>query len=116
MNLEQKTSRTQAPWTRWLKPEAAKETPGSASHKEGKMSARRSVLSNSCWTKATFEEFDKMVTHSCTDFGMGAEQSLRRMGLSPDMVALRAALFLYLPRIFNRLRRIALAGQCRQDS
>src|SRR5579864_3340853 len=37
-------------------------------HKEGKMSARERI--EFLLDESTFEEFDKMVTHSCTDFGM----------------------------------------------
>src|SRR5437588_4569413 len=37
-------------------------------HKEGKMSARERIAF--LLDEGTFEEFDKMVTHSCTDFGM----------------------------------------------
>src|ERR1700681_3771732 len=37
-------------------------------HKEGKMSARERI--DFLLDEGTFEEFDKMVTHSCTDFGM----------------------------------------------
>src|SRR5712672_1725370 len=37
-------------------------------HKEGKMSARERI--EFLLDEGTFEEFDKMVTHSCTDFGM----------------------------------------------
>ena len=40
-------------------------------HKEGKMSARERI--EFLLDEGTFEEFDKMVTHKCTDFGM--EQS-----------------------------------------
>src|SRR5689334_270645 len=40
-------------------------------HKEGKMSARERI--EFLLDEGTFEEFDKMVTHNCTDFGM--EQS-----------------------------------------
>src|ERR1041384_567918 len=40
-------------------------------HKEGKMSARERI--EFLLDERTFEEFDKMVTHKCTDFGM--EQS-----------------------------------------
>src|ERR1700681_470445 len=40
-------------------------------HKEGKMSARERI--EFLLDESTFEEFDKMVTHKCTDFGM--EQS-----------------------------------------
>src|SRR6266699_931896 len=40
-------------------------------HKEGKMSARERI--EFLLDESTFEEFDKMVTHNCTDFGM--EQS-----------------------------------------
>ncbi|MBZ5532212.1 MAG: acyl-CoA carboxylase subunit beta [Acidobacteriia bacterium] len=38
-------------------------------HKEGKMSARERI--EFLLDEGTFEEFDKMVTHRCTDFGMG---------------------------------------------
>jgi propionyl-CoA carboxylase beta chain len=38
-------------------------------HKEGKMSARERI--EFLLDEGTFEEFDKMVTHKCTDFGMG---------------------------------------------
>src|SRR5260370_1466436 len=37
-------------------------------HKEGKMSARERI--EFLLDENTFEEFDKMVTHNCTDFGM----------------------------------------------
>src|ERR1700686_4945807 len=37
-------------------------------HKEGKMSARERI--EFLLDESTFEEFDKMVTHKCTDFGM----------------------------------------------
>ncbi|HET6841099.1 MAG TPA: acyl-CoA carboxylase subunit beta [Candidatus Angelobacter sp.] len=37
-------------------------------HKEGKMSARERI--EFLLDEGTFEEFDKMVTHHCTDFGM----------------------------------------------
>src|SRR5262252_1380554 len=37
-------------------------------HKEGKMSARERI--EFLLDEGTFEEFDKMVTHKCTDFGM----------------------------------------------
>ncbi len=37
-------------------------------HKEGKMSARERI--EFLLDEGTFEEIDKMVTHSCTDFGM----------------------------------------------
>jgi propionyl-CoA carboxylase beta chain len=37
-------------------------------HKDGKMSARERI--EFLLDGGTFEEFDKMVTHSCTDFGM----------------------------------------------
>src|SRR5215471_12663071 len=37
-------------------------------HKEGKMSARERI--EFLLDERTFEEFDKMVTHRCTDFGM----------------------------------------------
>src|SRR5260370_20225217 len=37
-------------------------------HKEGKMSARERI--EFLLDEGTFEEFDKMVTHRCTDFGM----------------------------------------------
>src|SRR6266702_1619062 len=37
-------------------------------HKEGKMSARERI--EFLLDENTFEEFDKMVTHHCTDFGM----------------------------------------------
>jgi propionyl-CoA carboxylase beta subunit len=40
-------------------------------HKDGKMSARERI--EFLLDEGTFEEFDKMVTHKCTDFGM--EQS-----------------------------------------
>jgi len=40
-------------------------------HKEGKMSARERI--EFLLDEGSFEEFDKMVTHNCTDFGM--EQS-----------------------------------------
>jgi propionyl-CoA carboxylase beta chain len=42
-------------------------------HKEGKMSARERI--EFLLDEGTFEEFDKMVTHHCTDFGM-AEQKV----------------------------------------
>jgi propionyl-CoA carboxylase beta subunit len=38
-------------------------------HKEGKMSARERI--EFLLDEGTFEEFDKMITHRCTDFGMG---------------------------------------------
>ncbi|HZD07852.1 MAG TPA: carboxyl transferase domain-containing protein, partial [Candidatus Limnocylindrales bacterium] len=37
-------------------------------HRDGKMSARERI--EFLLDEGTFEEFDKMVTHSCTDFGM----------------------------------------------
>src|SRR5712675_40153 len=37
-------------------------------HKEGKMSARERI--EFLLDEGTFEEFDKIVTHNCTDFGM----------------------------------------------
>src|SRR5450755_2559958 len=37
-------------------------------HKEGKMSARERI--EFLLDESTFEEFDKMVTHKCTDFCM----------------------------------------------
>src|SRR5260370_38686710 len=37
-------------------------------HKEGKMSARERI--EFLLDENTFEEFDRMVTHNCTDFGM----------------------------------------------
>ena len=37
-------------------------------HKEGKMSARERI--EFLLDEGSFEEFDKMVTHRCTDFGM----------------------------------------------
>src|SRR5258706_13231757 len=37
-------------------------------HKEGKMSARERI--EFLLDENTFEEFDKIVTHNCTDFGM----------------------------------------------
>src|SRR5262249_49871807 len=37
-------------------------------HKEGKMSARERI--EFLLDEGTFKEFDKMVTHRCTDFGM----------------------------------------------
>jgi propionyl-CoA carboxylase beta chain len=44
-------------------------------HKEGKMSARERI--EFLLDEGTFEEFDKMITHRCTDFGMGeAEQKV----------------------------------------
>ena len=42
-------------------------------HKEGKMSARERI--EFLLDAGTFEEFDKMVTHKCTDFGMGDAQN-----------------------------------------
>src|SRR6266704_6532859 len=42
-------------------------------HKEGKMSARERI--EFLLDESTFEEFDKMVTHHCADFGM-AEQKV----------------------------------------
>src|SRR5882724_5593123 len=42
-------------------------------HKEGKMSARERI--EFLLDEGTFEEFDKMVTHHCADFGM-AEQKV----------------------------------------
>src|SRR6185437_15827639 len=44
-------------------------------HKEGKMSARERI--EFLLDENSFEEFDKMITHRCTDFGMGdAEQKI----------------------------------------
>src|SRR5258708_34613307 len=42
-------------------------------HKEGKMSARERI--DFLLDEGSFEEFDKMATHNCTDFGM-AEQKI----------------------------------------
>jgi propionyl-CoA carboxylase beta chain len=42
-------------------------------HKEGKMSARERI--EFLLDENTFEEFDKMVTHRCTDFGMAAQKT-----------------------------------------
>src|SRR5712671_2874798 len=41
-------------------------------HKEGKMSARERI--EFLLVEGTFEEFDKMVTHKCTDFGMDEQK------------------------------------------
>src|SRR5260221_6770754 len=41
-------------------------------HKEGKMSARERI--EFLLDENTFEEFDKIVTHNCTDFGMEAHK------------------------------------------
>src|SRR5438132_1764364 len=41
-------------------------------HKEGKMSARERI--EFLLDEGTFEEFDKMVTHRCTDFGMATQK------------------------------------------
>ena len=41
-------------------------------HKEGKMSARERI--EFLLDEGTFEEFDKMITHRCTDFGMDAQK------------------------------------------
>src|SRR5471032_2652552 len=44
-------------------------------HKEGKMSARERI--EFLLDENSFEEFDKMITHRCTDFGIGdAEQKI----------------------------------------
>src|SRR5499426_1229783 len=43
-------------------------------HKEGKMSARERI--EFLLDEGTFEEFDKMVTHNCTDFGMDQQKVL----------------------------------------
>src|SRR5438034_4277436 len=42
-------------------------------HKEGKMSARERI--EFLLDEGTFEEFDKMVTHRCTDFGMAGQKT-----------------------------------------
>src|SRR5947209_10228055 len=42
-------------------------------HKEGKMSARERI--EFLLDESTFEEFDKMVTHRCTDFGMAEQKT-----------------------------------------
>src|SRR3989475_4085226 len=42
-------------------------------HKEGKMSARERI--EFLLDEGTFEEFDKMVTHRCTDFGMAEQKT-----------------------------------------
>src|SRR5258708_14830247 len=42
-------------------------------HKEGKMSARERI--EFLLDEGTFEEFDKMVTHHCTDFGMEEQKT-----------------------------------------
>ncbi len=42
-------------------------------HKEGKMSARERI--EFLLDEGTFEEFDKMITHRCTDFGMGEAEN-----------------------------------------
>src|SRR3981081_1141700 len=42
-------------------------------HKEGKMSARERI--EFLLDEGTFEEFDKMVTHHCTDFGMAEQKT-----------------------------------------
>jgi propionyl-CoA carboxylase beta subunit len=41
-------------------------------HKEGKMSARERI--EFLLDESTFEEFDKMITHRCTDFGMNEQK------------------------------------------
>src|SRR5258707_14755712 len=41
-------------------------------HKEGKMSARERI--ELLLDEGTFEETDKLVTHRCTDFGMGEQK------------------------------------------
>src|SRR5258708_22576083 len=41
-------------------------------HKEGKMSARERI--EFLLDENTFEEFDKIVTHRCTDFGVGEQK------------------------------------------
>src|SRR6201997_4565724 len=41
-------------------------------HKEGKMSARERI--EFLLDEATFEETDKLVTHRCSDFGMGEQK------------------------------------------
>jgi propionyl-CoA carboxylase beta chain len=41
-------------------------------HKEGKMSARERI--EFLLDEGTFEEFDKMITHRCTDFGMNEQK------------------------------------------
>src|ERR1700741_5479819 len=69
MNLEQQL----ADWKRRdsLAEAGGGEERRARQHKEGKMSARERI--EFLLDENTFEEFDKMVTHKCTDFGM--EQS-----------------------------------------
>jgi len=48
--------------------------------------------------EGTFEEFDKMVTHSCTDFGM-EQNKVYGDGFVTGYGALKGVWFLSLPRI-----------------
>ncbi len=73
MNLEQKLAELKR------RDELAEAGGGKArqerQHKEGKMSARERI--EFLLDENSFEEFDKMITHRCTDFGMGdAEQKI----------------------------------------
>src|SRR5260370_18705947 len=71
MNLEQKLAELKRRDT--LAEAGGGEERGERQHKEGKMSARERI--DFLLDEGTFEEFDKMATHNCTDFGM-AEQKI----------------------------------------
>src|SRR5207344_1092279 len=66
MNLEQKLEELKK--RDRLAAEGGGEQRRERQHKEGKMSARERI--EFLLDEGTFEEFDKMVTHNCTDFGM----------------------------------------------
>src|SRR5260370_23535801 len=71
MNLEQKPAELKRRATR--AEDGGGEERRVRQHKEGKMSARERI--DFLLDEGTFEEFDKMATHNCTDFGM-AEQKI----------------------------------------
>jgi len=79
----------------WLKPEAARNA-RSASTKKAR--CPRASASNSCLMEGTFEEFDKMVTHSCTDFGM-EQNKVYGDGFVTGYGRIEGRLFLSLPKI-----------------
>ena len=67
MNLEQKLTELKRRDT--LAEAGGGEERRARQHKEGKMSARERI--EFLLDEGSFEEFDKMITHRCTDFGMG---------------------------------------------
>src|SRR5260370_3430474 len=97
MNLEQKLAELKRRDT--LAEAGGGEERGERQHKEGKMSARERI--DFLLDEGTFEEFDKMATHNCTDFGM-AEQKIFGDGFVTGYGRIDARLVFVFAQDFTR--------------